>query len=131
MSCLTDDAGVVLGMGDGGHGLDQGVEVRGTTDTVEVSAASQGGGGGDRVGGRLWPGVEFASASTAMTFGDYVESIGSAHLVVDMLVGALQRLLLYPNLGFTTRQAVPNSVIEAYARLCRAGFTKRLLEDNA
>ncbi|MFF2137859.1 YdcF family protein [Streptomyces sp. NPDC058193] len=79
---------------------------------------------------RLWPGVEFVSASTAMTFGDYVESIGSAHLVVDMLVGALQRLLLYPDLGFTTRQAVPNSVIEAYARLCRAGFTKRLLEGN-
>lgn len=79
---------------------------------------------------KLWPGVEFVSASTPMTFGDYVASIGNGQLVVDMLVGALQRLLLYPDQGFTVRQAVPDSVTEAYTRLCRAGFTSRLTADD-
>ncbi|MDV9195524.1 YdcF family protein [Streptomyces sp. Wh19] len=80
---------------------------------------------------KLWPGVEFVSASTPMTFDDYVASIGSVQLVVDMLVGALQRLLLYPDQGFTIRQTVPDSVTEAYARLCRAGFTSRLVAGDA
>lgn len=79
---------------------------------------------------KLWPGVEFVSASTPMTFGDYVASIGNGQLVVDMLVGALQRLLLYPDQGFTVRQTVPDSVTEAYTRLCRAGFTSRLMADD-
>lgn len=34
-----------------------------------------------------------------MTLADYVDSIGDARLVVDMLVGALQRLLIYPSSG--------------------------------
>ncbi|WP_420169090.1 YdcF family protein [Streptomyces violaceoruber] len=76
---------------------------------------------------KLWPGVEFVSASTPMTFDDYVETIGSAQLVVDMLVGALQRLLLYPDKGFMIRLSVPDPVDEAYARLCRAGFSSRLV----
>ncbi|MFB7297644.1 YdcF family protein [Streptomyces rubiginosohelvolus] len=76
---------------------------------------------------KLWRGVDFVSASTPMTFDDYVVSIGNAVLVVDMLVGALQRLQLYPSQGFMTRQFVPDAVTEAYARLCRAGFTSRLL----
>ncbi|MFH9365453.1 YdcF family protein [Streptomyces anulatus] len=76
---------------------------------------------------KLWPRVEFVSASMPMTFDDYVEVIGNVQLVVDMLVGALQRLLLYPSQGFTIRQIVPNSVADAYARLCRAGFTSRLV----
>ncbi|MFL0023153.1 YdcF family protein [Streptomyces sp. NBUL23] len=75
---------------------------------------------------KLWPKVEFVSASTPMTFDNYIESIGNARLVVDMLVGALQRLLLYPDQGYMIRQAVPDSVADAYARLRRAGFTSRL-----
>ncbi|MGA6872329.1 YdcF family protein [Streptomyces pratensis] len=80
---------------------------------------------------KLWPAVDFVSASTPMTFGDYIESIGNARLVVDMLVGALQRLLLYPDQGFMIRQAVPGSVADGYARLCRAGFTSRLAANDA
>ncbi|WP_406310332.1 YdcF family protein [Streptomyces sp. NBC_00623] len=76
---------------------------------------------------KLWPGIEFVSASTPMTFDDYIESIGSVRLVVDMLVGALQRLLRYPDQGFMIHQTVPDSVTEAYKRLCNAGFTSRLV----
>lgn len=75
---------------------------------------------------RLWPEVEIVSASTPMTLPEYVDSIGDARLVLDMLVGAQQRLLIYPEQGFMIHQEVPASVTTAYERLCAAGFTSRL-----
>ncbi|MFJ3275623.1 YdcF family protein [Streptomyces sp. NPDC086776] len=80
---------------------------------------------------KLWPEVEIVSASTPMTFDDYVDSIGDAHLVLDMLVGALQRLLIYPEQGFMVSQSVPEDVMAAYERLRSAGFTSRLVPDDA
>lgn len=79
---------------------------------------------------KLWPEVEIVSASSPMTLQDYVDSIGDARLVIDMLVGALQRLLIYPEQGFMISQQVPNAVLEAYERLCREGFTSRLIRDD-
>ncbi|MGW0189061.1 YdcF family protein [Streptomyces sp. NPDC003362] len=76
---------------------------------------------------KQWPGVEIVSASTPMTLDEYVDSIQDPRLVIDMLVGALQRLLIYPEQGFMISQPVPDDVLEAYERLCRAGFTSRLL----
>ncbi|CAL9516468.1 hypothetical protein SUDANB108_03773 [Streptomyces sp. enrichment culture] len=76
---------------------------------------------------KLWPGVEVVSASSPMTLDEYVDSIGDARLVIDMLVGALQRLMIYPEQGFMISQPLPADVIEAYERLCQAGFTSRLL----
>ncbi|MFJ7229766.1 YdcF family protein [Streptomyces tendae] len=78
---------------------------------------------------KLWPEVEVVSASSPMTLNEYIDSIGDARLVIDMLVGALQRLLVYPEQGFMTSQQVPSDVIDAYERLCRQGFTSRLLRD--
>ncbi|MFD3946267.1 YdcF family protein [Streptomyces sp. NPDC058579] len=75
---------------------------------------------------KLWPGVEIICASTPMTLPDYVDSIGDARLVLDMLVGAQQRLLIYPEQGFMIPQDVPGSVTAAYKRLRTAGFTSRL-----
>ncbi|OMI84553.1 hypothetical protein BSZ07_38415 [Streptomyces sp. M1013] len=80
---------------------------------------------------KLWPEVEIVSASSPMTLNEYVDSIGDARMVIDMLVGALQRLLVYPEQGYLISQPVPADVIEAYERLCQAGFTSRLLTTNA
>jgi uncharacterized SAM-binding protein YcdF (DUF218 family) len=80
---------------------------------------------------KLWPEVEVISASAPMTFEEYVDSIGDARLVIDMLVGALQRLKIYPEQGFMIRQPVPADAIEAYERLRQAGFTSRLLTTDA
>ncbi|MFF3971962.1 YdcF family protein [Streptomyces rubiginosohelvolus] len=76
----------------------------------------------------LWPDVEFVSASTEKTFEEYVRDIGDARMVLDMLVGALQRILFYPKLGFMIRQDVPIGVEVAYERLCVQGFTSRLMK---
>ncbi|MEU0728294.1 YdcF family protein [Streptomyces sp. NPDC006140] len=76
---------------------------------------------------KLWPGVEIVSASSPMTLDEYVDSIGDARLVIAMLVGAVQRLMIYPEQGFMISQPLPADVREAYERLCQAGFTSRLL----
>ncbi|MFJ8470604.1 YdcF family protein [Kitasatospora sp. NPDC094011] len=78
---------------------------------------------------KLWPEIEIVSASTPLTFEEYVESIGDASLVIDMLVGALQRLLVYPKQGFMETQVVPPEVAEAYERLVREGFSSRLIPE--
>jgi uncharacterized SAM-binding protein YcdF (DUF218 family) len=79
---------------------------------------------------KLWPGIEIVSASTPMDFGEYVSSIKDERLVIDMLVGALQRLIIYPEQGFMVSQMVPDEVTTAYKRLRQAGFTSRLLPDS-
>ncbi|MCX5147937.1 YdcF family protein [Streptomyces sp. NBC_00320] len=75
---------------------------------------------------KLWPEVEIVSASTPMTFHQYVDSISDSRLVIEMLVGALQRLLLYPKQGFIVALPVPDDALAAYERLCADGFTSRL-----
>ncbi|MFF7393170.1 YdcF family protein [Streptomyces scabiei] len=80
---------------------------------------------------KLWQGVEVVSASTPMTLPEYVDSIRDARLVIDMLVGSLQRLLIYPAQGFMITQNVPTWVIRAYERLISRGFTSRLVPEAA
>ncbi|MEE1813733.1 YdcF family protein [Streptomyces sp. SP18ES09] len=76
---------------------------------------------------QIWPEIEVLSASAPMTLAKYVEVIGDPGFVLDMLVGAQQRLLVYPDQGFILRQEVPTSVTAAYERLCARGFTSRLV----
>ncbi|MCX4914351.1 YdcF family protein [Streptomyces sp. NBC_00687] len=75
---------------------------------------------------KLWPEVEYVSASTPMSLAEYVDSIQDARLVINMLVGAQQRLVLYPQLGFMIEQKIPLDVTKAYERLRSEGFTSRL-----
>ncbi|MGW4050940.1 YdcF family protein [Streptomyces sp. NPDC004779] len=78
---------------------------------------------------KLWPYIDVVSASTDMRLEEYVDSIGDPRLVLDMLVGAQQRLLLYPERGFTIAQDVPADVTAAYGRLSSAGFVSRLIAE--
>ncbi|MFJ2707739.1 YdcF family protein [Streptomyces sp. NPDC087428] len=76
---------------------------------------------------KLWPDVEILCASEPLEFDDYVKSIGDEKLVLDMLVGDLQRVIEYPKLGFAIEQEVPEDVHAAYESLIHDGFTSRLI----
>jgi uncharacterized SAM-binding protein YcdF (DUF218 family) len=76
---------------------------------------------------KVWPEVKVICASEPLTFDDYVKSIGDERLVIDMLVGDLQRIIEYPKQGFAIAQDVPETVDVAYQRLLSAGFDSRLL----
>jgi uncharacterized SAM-binding protein YcdF (DUF218 family) len=77
--------------------------------------------------GKAWPEVEAVCASEPLSFDDYLKSIGDEKLVIDMLVGDLQRVIEYPALGFAVAQDVPGNAEVAYRRLLDAGFSSRLL----
>ncbi|MFI9835182.1 YdcF family protein [Streptomyces sp. NPDC051913] len=76
---------------------------------------------------KLWPEADVVCASEPLELDDYIKSIGDEKLVVDMLVGDLQRVIEYPKLGFAVEQDVPGDVHDAYERLLRAGFDSRLI----
>ena len=80
---------------------------------------------------KLWPEVEVVCASTPMGLEEYADSIRDVRMVIDMIVGALQRVLVFPSLGLAIEQAVPDTVVAAYERLRDRGFTSRLIPDAA
>ena len=49
--------------------------------------------------------------------------------VINIMVGDLQRIMLYPEKGFQIYQEVPQDVIEAYERLIASGFNKHMMRD--
>ncbi|WP_410634319.1 YdcF family protein [Amycolatopsis sp. cmx-4-83] len=76
---------------------------------------------------RLWPEVAVTCTSAPLTLEGYVKTIGDAAEVVDMMIGDLQRVMIYPERGFAIEQPVPPAVADAFDRLVAAGFNSRLL----
>ena len=77
---------------------------------------------------RLWPEVTPLCAAQPVDFASYARAaVQSGHLIIDHLVGDLQRIVAYPAKGFAIAQPVPVQVLAAYQRLVQAGFTRRLL----
>ncbi|MGK5641269.1 YdcF family protein [Streptomyces sp. URMC 126] len=76
---------------------------------------------------KAWPEVEVICASAPLEFDDYLKTIGDEKLVVDQLVGDLQRVIEYPKLGFAIEQDVPEDVHAAYRALLEDDFDSRLL----
>ena len=79
----------------------------------------------------VWPDVEVLCVSRPLALDDYLQTIGDADRVVDMLVGETQCLTLYAELGFISHEEdMPDDVMFAFDRLVTAGYTSRLVEDR-
>ncbi|WP_134662630.1 MULTISPECIES: YdcF family protein [unclassified Amycolatopsis] len=76
---------------------------------------------------RQWPEVDPRCASAPVTLREYIQTIGIAAEVVDMMIGDMERIMRYPDLGFAIEQDVPEPAREAYSRLVERGFTSRML----
>lgn len=75
----------------------------------------------------MWPEVDVVCVSEPLEYDEYVKAVGHEKLVIDMLVGDLQRVIQYPKLGFAIEQEVPADIHAAFERLQRSGFDSRLL----
>lgn len=80
---------------------------------------------------KLWDSADFMSASASVTLPEYAATIHDAKLVIDMMVGATQRIRKYPDHGLSIRQELPDRVHIAYHRLVAAGFTNRLVVSSS
>lgn len=66
-------------------------------------------------------------ASRPQPLDEYVESIGDADRVINMLVGDTQRITVYAERGYAITQPVPAAVANAYERLLSAGYRDRII----
>ena len=80
---------------------------------------------------KQWPGepVEFRVTSPQISFDDYPNEEISLEHVIHIMIGDLQRIRLYPKLGFQTYQEIPAEVWEAYEQLVEKGFTSHLMTE--
>ena len=77
--------------------------------------------------GQRWPEVEVIVTSPQISFDDYPRPDISRDDVIHIMLGDLQRLMVYADKGWSTRQDLPPEVQDAYERLVQAGYTRRLL----
>lgn len=76
---------------------------------------------------RRWPELEVVVTSPQIEFEDYATDGISRDDIIHVMVGDLQRLIVYGRRGWSAPQDVPDRVMEAYERLVAAGYTRRLL----
>ncbi len=82
---------------------------------------------------RYWPEKEVVVTSPQVSFRDYLAEYSNRSLsvadVIGIMVGDLQRIKLYPALGYQVAQDIPDDVWSAFEGLVRAGFDKYLISN--
>jgi hypothetical protein len=78
---------------------------------------------------KAWPEVEPKCASEDISFDEYLKSIGDDRLVIDMLVGDLQRIIEYPHAGSLLPRTSRPTSRRAYQRLTADGYDSRLMKE--
>jgi uncharacterized SAM-binding protein YcdF (DUF218 family) len=74
-----------------------------------------------------WPGKKVLVTSPQISFEQYPTESISLEKVIQIMVGDLQRIKLYPKKGFQIYQEIPTEVWDAYEQLIRLGFDKQLV----
>ena len=77
-----------------------------------------------------WPQLEVVVTSPQIGFDAYPTGEIRKDDVIDIMVGDLQRLLVYARKGWSAPQDVPAEVMEAYERLVAAGYTRRMIREE-
>jgi uncharacterized SAM-binding protein YcdF (DUF218 family) len=73
-----------------------------------------------------WPDKELIVTSPQIAFEDYPTEKMPMEQVINLMVGDLQRIKIYPEKGFQIPQEIPDAVWAAYEKLVGWGFTKHL-----
>ncbi len=77
-----------------------------------------------------WPDktTEIVVTSPPIKYDDYFDTVNPKEMVLNIMVGDLQRIKEYPKLGFQIPQDIPEDVWQAYEQLVAAGFTEHLMK---
>ena len=75
-----------------------------------------------------WPGKKLMVTSPQISFEEYPTDEIPIEKVINIMVGDLQRIKLYPEKGFQIYQHIPEEIWNAYERLVSLGFDKHLME---
>lgn len=80
---------------------------------------------------KVWPEKEIVVTSPPASLDEYLSRYShealSADDVISIMVGDLQRIRVYPGMGYQIHQEIPEDVWAAYNELVEAGYDKHLL----
>ena len=76
-----------------------------------------------------WPDKKLLVTSPLLSFDEYPNSEIPLERVINIMVGDLQRIKIYPEKGFQVPQEIPDDVWQAYERLIEMGFDKHLAKE--
>lgn len=78
---------------------------------------------------KVWPEKNFIVTSPPIPFENYPNEEISKDKVINIMVGDLQRIKIYPERGFQIFQDIPPNVWSAYEKLVELGYTKHLVKE--
>jgi hypothetical protein len=78
---------------------------------------------------KVWPEKEALVTSPQISFEDYPTREISKREVINIMVGDLQRIRLYPAKGFQIAQEIPPDIWAAGEKLIELGYTQNLIKD--
>ena len=77
-----------------------------------------------------WPHKKLFVTSPRISFEDYPNEEIPMERVINIMVGDLQRIKMYPGKGFQVYQEIPEDVWEAFEKLVALGFDKHLMKET-
>lgn len=78
---------------------------------------------------KFWPEIDPLVSTPPISFADYPTPELPRDLVINLMVGDLQRIRLYPARGFQIAQEIPDDVWEAALELIALGYDRHLVRD--
>lgn len=78
---------------------------------------------------KTWPEIKCVITSPQISFEDYPTEKILENKVINIMVGDLQRIKIYPEKGFQIPQEIPEEVWATYEELIRLGYTKHLIAE--
>ena len=78
---------------------------------------------------RYWPGKKLIVTSPQISFEAYPTKEIPVEKVINIMVGDLQRIKLYPQKGYQVFQEIPADVWQAYEQLIASGFDGHLMKE--
>ena len=76
-----------------------------------------------------WPDKNLLVTSPQISFDNYATDDIPLDRVINIMIGDLQRIKLYPAKGFQIYQEIPDAIWNAYERLVQLGFDKHLVKE--
>lgn len=77
-----------------------------------------------------WPEKKLLVTSPQISFEEYPNEEIPMERVINIMVGDLQRIKMYPAKGFQVYQEIPGDVWEAFEQLVALGFDKHLMKEK-
>lgn len=77
-----------------------------------------------------WPGVDWFIEPPQLSFDEYIKNETDEERMIHLMVGDLQRLIIYPKLGFQRPVTIPEEVMNAYDNLVKQGYSQFLIDEK-